>query len=148
MSFCGRFNNMNGDFQSFHEICPELANTETRGIFNFFNSNFPPGQYYFLESYCNDKKCDCRKVMIMVVNKNRPIATIGFGWEGINFYEKWIGDKETAKIMKGPSLELGGIHSEFANRFLKFFKEKILTDKPYIERIKTHYKIFKTRLRI
>ncbi len=137
---------MEGDFQSFHTLCPKEANTETRSIINFNNPNFPKGQYFFLESYCNDKNCDCRKVMINIASKNEVFATIGFGWEDLKFYEKWMGDKKLAATIKGPSLELGGMQSKYARAFLNLIKEDLLRDSAYVDRLKKHYKLFKKRL--
>ena len=137
---------MKGDFQSFHTLCPNEANTETKCIINFNEFNFPRGEYFLLESYCNDKNCDCRKVMINIVSKDEVFATIGFGWEDLKFYEKWIGDKKIAVEMKGPSLELGGMQSKYAIAFLNCLKESLLKDSGYINRLKKHYKLFKKRL--
>ena len=46
--------------------------------------------------------------------------------------------------MKGPILELGGQQSEYAKELLKLFKEVILEDSTYVERLKRHYEMFKS----
>jgi|SRR3989344_134025 len=134
---------MSGEFESFYSGCPEIAEAETRNILNLNNPNFPKGQYLLLENYCIDKKCDCRKVMINFIKENKIFATICYGWEDLKYYEKFIGDKELAKYMFGASLELGGQQSEYAKYFLAFFKDVILKDKFYVDRLKKHYKLFK-----
>lgn len=137
---------MNGEFQYFHTLCPKEAKTETRCIINLNNPLFPKGKYFLLESYCNDKNCECRKVMISIVSKDRIFATIGFGWENLKFYEKWIKDKEIAAKMKGISLELGGMQSEYAKVLLDVLSQDMKRDVAYVNRLKRHYKLFKKRL--
>lgn len=67
----------------FYEDFGEIAEKETRCLI------FPGGKqgalasrYAMVESYCNDKKCDCRRVFINVLHEetNQILATIGFGW--------------------------------------------------------------------
>ncbi len=137
---------MEGEFESFYNRCPQIAESETRHIINFNEVAFPKGEYALLENYCNDKECDCRKVIINVVSKNKIFATIGHGWEDLKFYEQWAGDKELAIDVKGPILELGGIQSEYAKDFLKLFKDSLLRDYVFIERLKKHYKMFRKKL--
>ena len=57
---------------------PDLAEKETRSIFIFKSGDLPPGQYGFLELFCDDPKCDCRRVVISVISPQRgtaPLAT-------------------------------------------------------------------------
>ncbi len=41
------------------------------------------GEYFFVENYCIDKKCDCRKAMINIRSRERGaiIGAVGF-WLG------------------------------------------------------------------
>lgn len=40
----------------------------------------PKGDYLFIEAYCTDKKCDCRRVTLFVVNgKGKAVTVIDFG---------------------------------------------------------------------
>ena len=56
----------------FYEIFPEIAEKETRSLHilqDSDDSEAPPvGSYSFLELYCPDLDCDCRKVNIVVVS--------------------------------------------------------------------------------
>lgn len=47
----------------------------------------PDGEYQFVDMYCNDPLCDCRKTMIQVLHNGTNVATINFGWEPHSFYE-------------------------------------------------------------
>ncbi len=136
-----------GDFESFGGICPEIANKELYCLDMKMSSILPRGRYYFLESYCNDRNCDCRKVIIIITNGKKIFATIGYGWESLEFYKNWIGDKNLAKHLLGASLEMGGFQSEFANDFLNIFKKLISDNSRFTEMIKNHYKLFKDKLK-
>jgi len=140
---------------------PGLAERETRTV-TFLSEcndwNLPAGKYAFLESYCGDRKCDCRRVFINVgylerspagKEKVRILATIGYGWDTLDYYSKWFGrgkftpDEELVREFKGPILEIGGVYSEHSEKLLKFFKEVMLNDAVFIQRLKKHYKLFK-----
>lgn len=74
--------------------------------------DLPRDTYIFVENFCVNKSCDCRKVMINAVSKSNKeiLGTFTYGWEKLEHYTKWLsGDKELATELKGPALELGGI---------------------------------------
>lgn len=125
---------------------PDLAERETRCVIIPKGNPLPPGHYYIAESFCNDKECDCKRAFINVIFEDEPIATIGFGWEDISFYEKWADDKSMANDLKGPILELAGIRTKYSENALKLFKEVMVDDHIFIERLKSHYKMFKDAL--
>ena len=78
----------------FHEHFPEIAERETRTITILEQSPslLPPGDYSLVEMYCDDHKCDCRRVFFYVVSptKKEPVAVIAYGWERRKFYAKWM----------------------------------------------------------
>ena len=134
------------DFMPFYSRYKNVAVKETRTIkITASDLGVPRGEYGLLENYCTDERCDCRKVMINVVEANpahRILATIGYGWETVEFYTKWMhGNKEIARSITGAYLEVGGIQSEYAQLFLEIFKAT-LTDE-YVNTIKRHYRMFK-----
>jgi hypothetical protein len=136
------------DFIPFYSKFKEIAVKETRTITITSASDLgvPPGEYGLLENYCTDKNCDCRKVMINVIDAKSPhqiLATIGYGWESEEFYTQWMhGDKETAKKITGAYLEPGCIQSKYSERFFELFTTIALTDE-YVLRLKRHYRMFK-----
>ena len=134
--------------------CPEVADSETRSIFLFNEHEYgiPKGQYAYIENYCNDSKCDCRKVMINVVRidgeNSEIIATIGFGWEGVEYYTKWLhGNSEVAKEMVGASIELGAPQSQYSKACLAMVKNHCLNDAVFSNRLKQHYQLFKQAIK-
>ena len=64
---------------------PELAARETRTIRLLEpHAALPAGEYGFLELYCNEPTCDCRRVLFQVCRADLPnkvLATINYGWE-------------------------------------------------------------------
>lgn len=134
-------------FTSFYSYYPKVAEKETR-VITVRSTEYlvPLGSYALIENYCEDDTCDCRKVMINFVdaiNPNKIFATIGYGWEPLVFYTKWLyGDTKVAKNLVGTYLEPGGIQTKYAFHFLKLF-ENVCLDKKYKERIKRHYELVK-----
>ncbi len=52
--------------------------------------HLPDGEYSFVDTYCIDPACDCRKTMIVVYRDGVHVSTINFGWETAAFYRKWM----------------------------------------------------------
>ena len=129
----------------FHEKFPEIAEKETRCVILTENKHLPAGEYFLLESYCDDLKCDCRRVFINVQHNGKIAATIGYGLESLEFHKKWIGDDDLAKDVKGPILEFGCVYTKYAPALLKLFKDIVLKDEIFIELLKRHYAIFKQK---
>ena len=133
--------------ETFYDKFPGIAEKETRCIIVMNDeTGLPKGEYYLLESYCNKPKCDCRRVFINILHKDKILATIGYGWENVEFYEQWLGEKYMAQDMKGPILELSGQTTEYSESLLKLFEKAILPDSQFITRLKTHYEMFKKNL--
>ena len=136
----------------FHELFPEIAERETRTItmFEQSSSGLPSGDYGFIEMYCNERKCDCRRVFFYVVSKTtkKPVAVIAYGWESQKFYAKWMKDDSPEVIaeLQGPILNMGSPQSKYAPAILEIVKDIILKDSAYIDRIKTHYKMYRDKI--
>ena len=114
------------DILFFHEKFPDFAEKETRSIVVKNESlGLPLGQYFLLESYCTDKKCDCKRVFINVLFGEKFLATIGYGWGSLEFYKKWFrfekGDENIIENIKGPILELTGHYTQYSEKLLELF---------------------------
>ncbi len=136
------------DYIPFYSRYDDITVKETRTIKIMASDlGVPCGEYGLLENYCTDKNCDCRRTIIHVVESRPPhqiFATIGYGWETVEFYTKWMhGDEEIARTMTGAYLEIWGIQSSYAQQFFEIFKAVALTDDEYVSRIKRHYTMFK-----
>ncbi len=130
--------------QEFASRFRQVAAEETRTIRVLERGDLPLGEYGFLEFFCADPACDCRRAMLQVTTPDgRVWASISFGWEKAKFYRRWMHDSDLAKEMAGASLDPLNRQSEFAEWFLVFFREMVKTDPQYVERLKRHYQMFK-----
>jgi len=136
----------------FHNCFPEVAERETRSIAVPPGSDLglPTGEYGFIEMYCDERGCDCRRVLFQVISRRQEKveAVIAWGWEDVDFYAKWFkyGDAADAAELKGPVLNLGSAATELAPALLELVRNVLLKDPEYVERIKGHYKMFKDKV--
>jgi hypothetical protein len=134
-------------FVPFHDMFPELAERETRTLTIFEGHALPAGEYGLIEMYCDEPGCDCRRVFFSVlsVEATEIVAYIAYGWESEPFYARWLGfhDPDMIKELKGPVLNLGSPQSKLAPAVLQIMKEVVLRDERYVERLKTHYAMFR-----
>ena len=130
------------------KLLPEIAVEETRTVFLRSHQNIPDGEYAFLELYCDDKNCDCRRVAINVISQNSPRiwASLSYGWESLDFYHQWSGDVDDDMDPRGPYLDPLNPQSSFSEDFLLLFK-RVIEDQKYVDRLKTHYQLFKSALK-
>jgi len=139
-------------YAMFHQYFPEIAQTETRSVTILRESYYdlPAGSYGFLEMFCDESGCDCRRVFLCVVSENssRAEAYITYGWESPTYYRDWLGldDPHAISDLKGPALNVGSPQSNLAPALLNLFREILLHDKEYLERIKRHYQMFRARV--
>jgi hypothetical protein len=132
-----------------HAYFPDLAEKETRTVTVRGRADLPDGQYAFLEMYCDEVGCDCRRVLIQVVSappQLRIWATINYGWETAAFYADWIGDPEAGKEAQGASLDPLGRQSQYSPTLLELF-EFVIQDEQYVERLQRHYALFKSKIK-
>ena len=121
-----------------------VAAGETRVVTVQSDGFLPKGEFGFLEFYCPDPKCDCRRVNLRVTSPDgRAWATISYGWESKRFYSRWARANRNGADMAGASLDPLNTQSPFADAFLSFFNDMIVTDQKYVERLKRHYRMFK-----
>jgi len=139
-------------FRMFHDYFPEIAERETRSITVPPQSNLglPSGSYGFLEMFCDEAGCDCRRVFFTVMASFRTDiqAVIAWGWEDIQFYANWIkyGDRKDAKYLQGPILNIGSPETELSDAILELARSILLEDADYVHRIKRHYRMFRKRV--
>lgn len=133
----------------FCKYFPELGAKETRCAYlGGSQQGAPAGKYMFLELYCDDVDCDCRRVLFKVIKENDPdnkvLATINYGWESLDFYARKLGgDKKMAWEVITAILDPLNPQSEYAEEFLEIFRNTLLTDPDYIARLVRHYEMFK-----
>lgn len=118
----------------FYLVDLDLAGAETRTLTLFQPSEgIPAGTYSLVEYFCPDPDCDCRRVMMNVVDERDPktfLAPISYGFDR---------DLEDA----GPFLDPLNRQSRYAPAFLRLIQEVIFRDKTYLARLEQHYHLMK-----
>jgi len=139
----------------FHSVCPELAGREIRSVKVAASPQHPAGEFAFVEFYCEDLNCDCRRVLFEVrprAEPDRPVAYITYGWESPAFYERNsnappdIAREMTIETVNA-SLDPMNPQSALAPMILQVFRDIVATDPEYVARLKRHYTIFRDELR-
>ena len=138
-------------YSPYYLFFPDLILGHTRSVVIRNDPNkVPDGDYVFVEVFCTDKKCDCRRAMINVEQMDPAFplfraATISYGWEPRFFYKNWSPSMSQKMLdeFKGPCLDSHQPQSKYAPFFLDFFKQMIAIDTAYHNRLKKHYAQFK-----
>lgn len=124
----------------------DLAFKEMRALTVPPGKEVPADEYGFLEFYCDDLSCDCRRVMIKVLGQHsgeKAWATISYGWETPAFYRHWGGAGFTdVESLCRPMLDPLNPQSAHADYFLAVF-ENLIKDPSYVQRLKRHYEMFR-----
>jgi hypothetical protein len=131
---------------AFHTRFGDLAFKETRSVTVPAGNPMPADEYGFLELYCTDETCDCRRVIVKVLGQHsagKVWATISYGWESAAFYRRWSPGWDSAPEWHRPTLDPLNPQTEFSGYFLKLF-EQMIKDKAYVKRLKRHYKMFRS----
>ena len=136
----------------FHTRFPELAARETRCVHVLVPGGpLPVGEYGFIELYCEEPGCDCRRTLLLVTTAKDPaksLATINFGWESVEFYTRWLhGDAEAGRESTDATLDPFHPQSQLADLLLAVFRSELMTDPAYVARLARHYEMFKQDLR-
>jgi hypothetical protein len=139
----------------FHSILPELAQREVRCIHLGRATGMTPdsgptdGEYAYVEFYCDDLECDCRRVLIHVIarhEQDRVLATINYGWEKESYYRKRLPwDPQAPRNIVRGSLDPMLDQSSYADYLLELFQRHVL-DEPYRMRLRRHYRLFREEL--
>lgn len=105
-------------------------------------------KYLIIESYCSLPKCDCRRVMIDVVDSaaKQSKATLHYGWESLEYYEKFTGGKEEAGEIFGLRFAPFSLTGEEAEDIFGKVATLIRNNPKFNETFKRHYSQFKKSL--
>ncbi len=130
----------------FMERFPELGARETRSVTVTGRQDLPDGEYGFLELYCDEPGCDCRRVMINVLRPDtgwkKIWATINYGWESRHFYKKWGGAFIDPTELRGPFLDPLNAQTKYSPLLLELFRF-LLRSPDYVQRLRNHYQMFR-----
>ena len=139
----------------FHSLLPDIAQREVRCIHLQAAPGMPvasglsPGEYAFVEFYCQDLNCDCRRVFIEVRARRQPdqvLASINYGWEEESFYQQRLPfDPDAPREIVQGSLDPMNTQSEHSRELLELFQQCVL-DETYRQRLRRHYELFRAEL--
>jgi hypothetical protein len=118
----------------FHHF-PEIGKQETRSftIGGGPDRGVPEGEYGFVELYCTERGCDCRRVMLQVVNERDGIvASISYGFD-------------RKGEMPGPYLDPLHKRAPYADALLKMTEKLLFSDPVYVARLERHYQMIKEK---
>jgi len=119
--------------QPFHQIVPDAEPVMTL-VLRQKTGAIPEGTYGFIECYCTDPQCDCRRVRLVVVNEKRiEKAVIDFGFD------------QTGPAA-GPCLDAANCQSPFARELLEFFVESLNSSPAWLKRLYRHYRTVRERV--
>ena len=106
--------------------------------------HLPDGEYTFVDSYCTDNTCDCRKTIIQIMHDGRIVSVVSFGWESPRFYLRWLGsagDCELADEMSGLSIDLSSPDLVSPKGILLLLNH--LLNEKWIGMLKEHYRLIR-----
>ncbi|MBX3733106.1 MAG: hypothetical protein KF791_10990 [Verrucomicrobiae bacterium] len=139
-----------------HSLLPELAQREVRWLHVGVGPGadpgpgLPAGEYAFVEHYCEDLNCDCRRVFLKVIERNqtdRVLASINYGWENEAFYREHMPwDPEAPRQVVEGSLDPINPQSRHSEELLRWFQMQVL-DESYRQRLRRHWELFRDELR-
>jgi len=117
-------------------VVPKKAQEESRAVNPGPDSGLPERFFLFVETYCDDPGCDCRRVILRVIDTqtHQIVAAINHGFEPP---EPQFPDEEQTFL--DPSYPM----SRFAPWFLAFFRTMISEDPSYQKRLERHYAMWK-----
>jgi hypothetical protein len=139
-------------YQLLYHRLPAVAIEQTRSIILAPVNKYrlPAGMYAFLEMFCDEPDCDCRRVFLRVVIEESPetVAVLFWGWGSKAYYRKWFGGNEINinEEIIGPGLDPFNSQSLFSEKILEVFKDTLFKDAAYLQRVKKHYELFRQTL--
>jgi len=128
-------------------LFPEIAKRETREVtilppgYPADSPRIPPGRYGFVESYCVDPACDCRRVMVNVLSAEQRshLATINHAFEPPPPGDVMEAEGQTF-------LDPLNTQSQWSEEFLDMFLKLVLPSPGYAARLVRHYMLVKEAL--
>lgn len=94
----------------------------------------PKGTYAFLEYYCVEPGCDCRRVTLLVMNETmKQKAAISFGFDQQGPFA-------------GPYLDTANRQSPYAEDLLQLFVDRLNAEPDWLERLYRHYRAVREKV--
>ena len=124
--------------EPFYQYFPEVAQRQTRSVTLLWpQRGLPKGEYAFIELYCTEFQCDCRNVLLNVVERRKGhLASINYGL-----------DPDEFKDVGMPQVFLDQLNKQtrYSPVLLDLFRDMVL-DKTYQERLEQHLAMMKDKI--
>ena len=114
--------------EPYSQIFPDLHDPVLTLVLEKKTGSVPRGTYGFIECYCTEPGCDCRRVTLLVLNektKQKAVICFGFDQKG---------------PMAGPYLDTSHRQSPYAPDLLKFFAESLNSKPDWLDRMYRQYR--------
>lgn len=120
----------------FHRLFPQQAKDECRTLSPVHHQVLPPHTFLLVEFYCVEPHCDCRRVLlnVMDVDDRKQVATISYGFDPP---KPPVDDEEQA------FLDPLNPQSRMSEPLLSLFQEMLELDPAYQRRLVRHYSMWK-----
>ncbi|MDX2086281.1 MAG: SEC-C metal-binding domain-containing protein [Kofleriaceae bacterium] len=121
---------------AFHHLFPAEAREEGFAVTAVGNRDLPPHTFLFVEAYCVERSCDCRRVLISVMDADsrEQVATINHA------FEKQKGPFEDEPLF---FLDPMNPQSDLSPALLRLFENVIREHPEYAARLRRHYAMWK-----
>ena len=120
--------------EPFHQIFPDATDPVMTLTLAKKTGAIPKGSYGFIECYCTDPGCDCRRVLILVLDlKMKQKAAISFGFD-------------QRGVLDGPSLVPSPRKLACAPELLDFFVQALNSGAEWLERIYGQYRAVREKV--
>jgi len=134
----GRVPSGPGGLLPFDLLFLAVAKEETRSIRvpDGSGADVPAGNYFFREFYCTEPRCECRRVLLQVIDVDRPrvAASIGYAFEPSD--DPYDDEPQITLDPLNPQ-------SEASSGLLRVFEQMIGADAVYRARLIRHYTMWK-----
>lgn len=123
------------------EILPEC---QIRTVVIADDPYLPNGEYAFIDTYCTDNTCDCRKTIIQIFHEKKLVSIVSYGWESPKFYLRWLKspwDRELADEMSGLSIDFSSPDLVSPKGVLLLLNH--LLDQKWISILKENYRLIR-----
>jgi len=125
---------------------PSRGARKTRFVSVPGRQDLPDGDYGFVELYCGEPVCVCRRVMINVLRPetgwSQVWAAISYGWESPDYYRQWSGAGNDPAESKGPYLGPLNPRTSYSPALLNLFRFLIQSPE-HGARLQRHYQMFR-----
>ena len=120
----------------FHFLFPDEAANECRTVTPVGGADLPRRMFVFMEAYCIEPRCDCRRVMLNVIDAETHdhVATISYAFEP---------PKPPFENEGQMFLDPLNPRSRLSSAFLALTADMLAHDRTYRDRLVRHYTMWK-----